>query len=106
MNERFLTHYPTIAPFMVGEEAQLPGQLPGTFKVPGNSYATADSGKANVWNIQFFGTFGSKGLHCLSIRVVRGGSWNNNDNNCTVSNRNRNNIDNRNNNIGFRLARY
>ncbi|MBK6948154.1 MAG: SUMF1/EgtB/PvdO family nonheme iron enzyme [Haliscomenobacter sp.] len=39
-------------------------------------------------------------------RVVRGGSWNNNDNNCRVSNRNRNTTDNRNNNIGFRLAGY
>ncbi|MFM9951193.1 MAG: SUMF1/EgtB/PvdO family nonheme iron enzyme [Saprospiraceae bacterium] len=38
--------------------------------------------------------------------MVRGGSCNNNDNNCRVSNRNNNNADNRNNNIGFRLARY
>ncbi|MBR3831021.1 MAG: SUMF1/EgtB/PvdO family nonheme iron enzyme [Muribaculaceae bacterium] len=33
----------------------------------------------------------------------RGGSWNNNANNCRVSNRN-NNPDNRNNNLGFRLV--
>jgi hypothetical protein len=39
------------------------------------------------------------------FRVLRGGSWNNNPNNCRASNRNRNNPDNRNNNIGFRLAR-
>ncbi|MBK8195783.1 MAG: SUMF1/EgtB/PvdO family nonheme iron enzyme [Lewinellaceae bacterium] len=42
---------------------------------------------------------------CIGIRVVRGGSWNNNSNNCRSTNRNRNNTDNRNNNIGFRLAR-
>ncbi len=39
-----------------------------------------------------------------SNRVVRGGSWNNNPENCRVANRNRNNPDNRNNNIGFRLV--
>ena len=37
-------------------------------------------------------------------RVLRGGNWNNNDNNCRVANRNRNNPDNRNNNNGFRLV--
>jgi len=36
--------------------------------------------------------------------VIRGGSWNNKPENLRVSNRNRNNPDNRNNNIGFRLA--
>ncbi|MBP7205513.1 MAG: hypothetical protein KBA54_03240 [Candidatus Cloacimonetes bacterium] len=35
---------------------------------------------------------------------LRGGSWNNNDNNCRVANRNNNNPDNRNNNNGLRLA--
>lgn len=35
--------------------------------------------------------------------VLRGGSWNNNDNNCRVANRNRNNRNNSNNNNGFRL---
>ncbi len=40
-----------------------------------------------------------------SNRVKRGGSWNNNASNCTVANRNNNNPDNRNNNIGFRLLR-
>jgi len=39
-----------------------------------------------------------------SNRVLRGGSWNNNAQNCRVSNRNNNTPDNRNNNIGFRLA--
>ncbi|MBC8524540.1 MAG: hypothetical protein H8D27_04145 [Chlorobium phaeobacteroides] len=37
---------------------------------------------------------------------MRGGSWNNNDNNCRVANRNRNNPDNRNNNNGFRCLQY
>lgn len=38
-----------------------------------------------------------------SNRVNRGGSWNNNAKNARSSNRNRNNPDNRNNNLGFRL---
>ncbi len=39
----------------------------------------------------------------LTGRVLRGGSWNNNANNCRVANRN-NNPDNRNNNNGFRIV--
>jgi len=38
--------------------------------------------------------------------VLRGGSWNNKQDNLRSANRNRNNPDNRNNNIGFRLAHY
>ena len=34
----------------------------------------------------------------------RGGSWNNTARNCRASNRNNNEPDNRNNNLGFRLA--
>ncbi len=37
-----------------------------------------------------------------SNRVKRGGSWNNNANNCRVANRNNNTPDNSNNNLGFR----
>ena len=37
-------------------------------------------------------------------RVKRGGSWNNNARNCRSANRNNNHPDNRNNNLGFRLA--
>ena len=37
-------------------------------------------------------------------RVNCGGGWNNNANNCKAGNRNRNNPENRNNNLGFRLA--
>jgi RNA-directed DNA polymerase len=37
-------------------------------------------------------------------RVVRGGSWNNNPQNLRAANRNRNTTDNRNNNLGFRVA--
>jgi formylglycine-generating enzyme required for sulfatase activity len=36
--------------------------------------------------------------------VNRGGSWNNNPRNGRVANRNRNTPDNRNNNLGLRLA--
>ncbi|MDX2248816.1 MAG: hypothetical protein SF052_18660 [Bacteroidia bacterium] len=34
----------------------------------------------------------------------RGGSWNNNPQNCRVANRNNNSPENRDNNLGFRLA--
>ncbi|MBQ9494734.1 MAG: SUMF1/EgtB/PvdO family nonheme iron enzyme [Treponema sp.] len=40
-----------------------------------------------------------------SARVLRGGSWNNNAQNCAVSYRNNNSPENRNNNCGFRVAR-
>jgi formylglycine-generating enzyme required for sulfatase activity len=36
--------------------------------------------------------------------VNRGGSWNNDANNCRSANRNNNNPDNANNNIGFRAV--
>ncbi|MCB1852095.1 MAG: SUMF1/EgtB/PvdO family nonheme iron enzyme [Gammaproteobacteria bacterium] len=36
--------------------------------------------------------------------MLRGGSWNNEPQNVRSANRNRNTPDNRNNNIGFRLA--
>ncbi|MBQ7634860.1 MAG: SUMF1/EgtB/PvdO family nonheme iron enzyme [Bacteroidaceae bacterium] len=39
-----------------------------------------------------------------SNRVNRGGSWNNNPQNCRASNRNNNTPDNRNNNLGLRLV--
>ena len=39
-----------------------------------------------------------------SNRVNRGGSWNNGASNCRSANRNRNTPDNRNNNLGFRVA--
>lgn len=45
-----------------------------------------------------------QGQRRRSSRVVRGGSWNNNGTNCTVSNRNNNNPNNTN-NIGFRVCR-
>jgi hypothetical protein len=38
--------------------------------------------------------------------VIRGGSWNNKPENLRSANRNRNTPDNRNNNLGFRLAHY
>jgi hypothetical protein len=36
--------------------------------------------------------------------MIRGGSWNNDAQNCRSANRNNNSPDNRNNNVGFRLA--
>ena len=39
-----------------------------------------------------------------SNRVNRGGSWNNNPQNCRAAYRNNNTPTNRNNNVGFRLA--
>ncbi|MFS0518787.1 SUMF1/EgtB/PvdO family nonheme iron enzyme [Nostoc sp. UIC 10607] len=36
--------------------------------------------------------------------MLRGGSWNNNPENCRSANRNRNNPDNDNNNNGFRVV--
>ena len=36
--------------------------------------------------------------------MLRGGNWNNNDNNLRVANRNNNNPTNQNNNIGFRCV--
>ncbi len=41
----------------------------------------------------------------MSNRVLRGGNWNNNANNTRCANRNNNNPDNANNNIGFRCVR-
>ena len=38
-------------------------------------------------------------------RVIRGGSWNNSAENCRSAYRNRNEPENRDNNLGFRLAR-
>jgi len=40
-----------------------------------------------------------------SSRVIRGGSWNNNGNRLRAANRNNRTPDNRNNNVGFRVAR-
>jgi formylglycine-generating enzyme required for sulfatase activity len=39
-----------------------------------------------------------------SLRVLRGGSWNNNPENLSSANRNRNQPENRNNNVGLRVA--
>jgi len=39
-----------------------------------------------------------------SPRVLRGGSWNNDPDNCRAPNRNRNDPSNRNDNLGFRVA--
>ena len=46
----------------------------------------------------------SEGLIQEQARVLRGGSWNNDRNNARCSYRNRNEPDNFNNNIGFRVV--
>ncbi|MCP3883120.1 MAG: SUMF1/EgtB/PvdO family nonheme iron enzyme [Sulfitobacter sp.] len=67
----------------------------------GNSY-TADRLR-NLWRSCSVGPgWRSK---TGAARVVRGGSWNNNARNCRCAYRNRNQPDNRNNNLGFRCAR-
>jgi formylglycine-generating enzyme required for sulfatase activity len=55
-----------------------------------------------MWKI----TFGRTGYKtgCGSFRGLRGGSWNNNENNLRSSNRNNDNPDNENDNNGFRVA--
>jgi formylglycine-generating enzyme required for sulfatase activity len=44
------------------------------------------------------------GALARTSRGLRGGSWNNNENNLRSSNRNDNDATNENNNIGFRVA--
>jgi formylglycine-generating enzyme required for sulfatase activity len=45
-----------------------------------------------------------EGAKAKKQRLLRGGSWNNNANNCRSANRNHNAASNRNNNIGFRVV--
>ncbi|WP_353743134.1 SUMF1/EgtB/PvdO family nonheme iron enzyme [Dethiosulfatarculus sandiegensis] len=44
-------------------------------------------------------------LNGTRLRTTLGGSWNNTAENARCANRNNNNPDNRNNNVGFRCAR-
>ncbi|MBT3380833.1 MAG: SUMF1/EgtB/PvdO family nonheme iron enzyme [Lentisphaerae bacterium] len=46
----------------------------------------------------------SRDTHRASNRVKRGGSWNNQPENCRVANRNRNRPENTNSNLGFRVC--
>ncbi|MCX5656032.1 MAG: SUMF1/EgtB/PvdO family nonheme iron enzyme [Planctomycetota bacterium] len=55
------------------------------------------------WQIGL-GPLGPGGAEPNSQRVLRGGSWNNNTDNCRAANRNNNTPDNRNNNYGFRVV--
>ena len=60
--------------------------------------------KANTYSLRK--SIFEKGINRRSSnRVIRGGSWNNNADNCRVANRNNNTPDNSNNDIGFRLSR-
>jgi hypothetical protein len=54
--------------------------------------------------IAFAGGTHRRGRPFFCLRVLRGGSWNNNQDNARSANRNRNNPNNRNNNIGFRVV--
>jgi hypothetical protein len=70
----------------------------------------AHAGHANTWHLRHAlfrgGWFDpARRPDALPVgRVLRGGSWNNNPQNARASNRNRNEVANRNNNNGFRLA--
>jgi len=49
--------------------------------------------------------FGAWSFRGVRPKVLRGGSWINNQDNARCANRNRNNPENRNNNVGFRCSR-
>lgn len=52
----------------------------------------------------FGGGDGGEGGRAATTRVLRGGSWNNNQRNARCASRNRNEPDNFNDNIGFRVV--
>lgn len=61
-------------------------------------------GLLRAWDFDDLGA-AAMGPSAGSNRVLRGGNWNNNANNCRVANRNNNTPDNSNNNNGFRPVR-
>ena len=60
--------------------------------------------EASLWRRQNPAVPRGAAIVRAGARVLRGGSWNNNAHNCRAANRNHNDPDNRNDNIGFRLA--
>lgn len=64
--------------------------------------AQADSLRLRQRIVVSCGSNGGRTPDAGANRVIRGGNWNNNAQNCRSANRNNNNPDNSNNNIGFR----
>jgi formylglycine-generating enzyme required for sulfatase activity len=60
--------------------------------------------KRTVCVARFLVKINFKGTNHLTNAVLRGGSWNNKPRNLRVSNRNNNTPDDRNNNVGIRVA--
>jgi len=78
--------------------------VPKAGKSARRAVASFDFQADSVYGCSAGRTAASQAAWVPARRVVRGGSWNNNDNNARAVYRNRNNPNNRNNNNGFRVA--